>query len=215
MLQHRKAFFNQVKSVRMTARMASAFAAVVKKHGRGAMAEATALRFEQLLMEKLFNLKKDEAGAPPKLPPQDWVDWGKATGAMVTSHAKMEQLRLEQSRAARDDAKEKDADHAKADAEQAKADAEERRRNETPEQRKAREMKVVDRVAEMLGLPVWQGDEDWRYGVPKFKCETFFGLDGIRRDINGRIVDDSEVDEAGYLKTSPPSPATSPRASSR
>ena len=70
-------------------------------------------------------------------------------------------------------------------------------------------MKVVDRVAEMLGLPVWQDDEDWRYGVPKFMCETFLALDGTRRDINGRIVSDEEVDAAGYLKT-PPRPGYVP-----
>lgn len=67
----------------------------------------------------------------------------------------------------------------------------------------------MDRVAEMLGLPVWQEDEDWRYGVPKFMCETFLALDGTRRDINGRIVSDQEVDAAGYLKT-PPKPGYVP-----
>jgi hypothetical protein len=193
----------------MTARTASAFAAMVKRHGRGAMAEATALRYEQLLMEQLFNMKPDESAAPPNLPPEEWVQWGKATGQVVSSHTQMERLRAELSRQARQrkagkDAARKDAKSQSA-AEQARLDAEERRKNETPEQRKAREMKVADRVAEMLGLPVWQGDEDWRYGVPKFMCETFIHLDGTRRDINGRIVADSEVDEAGYLKV-PPKP---------
>ena len=191
--QHRKAFCNQVKDVKNAARAAQAFAAVVRKEGPAVMAEATTLRLEQLMMEGFFELKDGNRNLTKDYQPHDWVTLGKATGLMVTARSQLQKMR--DASALRDRER---------GAEQAKADFEERRKNETPEERKAREMKVPDRVAEMLGLPVWQNDEDWRYGVPKFECETFIHPDGSRRDINGRIVADSEVDEQGYLKTPPP-----------
>ena len=55
---------------------------------------------------------------------------------------------------------------------------------------------VADRVREMLGIPLWDSDEDWKYGVPEYEMETFkCPLTGVRKDIDGRVLSPEEYDE--------------------
>jgi hypothetical protein len=48
----------------------------------------------------------------------------------------------------------------------------------------------------MLGLPLWDSDEDWKYGVPEYEMETFEDvLTKERKDISGRVLSPDEYDE--------------------
>ena len=85
---HRKHRYFDVKALREAAQIASTFCALSRKHGAGAIAEASHAKFEMMLMQDLFNLK----GAPD-MPREEWQSMAKLVGTAVSTRRSVEELR--------------------------------------------------------------------------------------------------------------------------
>ena len=96
--RHRRYFETDVKEIRKSAKVAGQFAALARAHGgAGGLADAGQFRFEQMFLERLFSMEKDD-----RMTGKEWSEFGKAMAALLDNRQKYETLRLEwQSRAER------------------------------------------------------------------------------------------------------------------
>jgi uncharacterized protein DUF3486 len=85
---HRTHRFYDLKGMREAAQMASTFCALSRKHGAGAIAEASHAKFEMMLMQNLFNLR----GAP-EMPREEWQSMAKLVGSALANRRTVEELR--------------------------------------------------------------------------------------------------------------------------
>ena len=87
---HRRHFLRDVQGVREAAKMANAFAGLVRVNGAGVMAEASQARYEQLFMQNLFT-----SGQATHFTPKDWVEMGRAMSGIVNARRQVEEMRDE------------------------------------------------------------------------------------------------------------------------
>jgi hypothetical protein len=176
--KHRRYFTGCLTSVRQSARFADALGKLSDKHGGGYLSEVTLTRVQQVVMQKLFEVcgsHKDEEEQDRRIIDTDELRKMAdiVTGAAVTRQ-KVEAMRLEFARRVREAVEAANKSAKQGDSGTA----------------------VADRVREMLGLPLWDSDEDWKYGVPEYEMETFEDVfTKERKDIDGRVLSPEEYDE--------------------
>lgn len=133
---HREHFLLELLDIRKSARLAVAFAETNRQAGAGTLADAAVGRTEQMFMEAMFEMK------PPDrrdLKAKDWVELQKAVAGLVDARRAIEMMRADFEDRARRLAKE--------------LAAEEQSRSSPLNPGEAGQ-RVVNRVREILGIPL-------------------------------------------------------------
>src|SRR5687767_12287546 len=134
--RHRQRFLDNLQDVQTWAQVALQFSEAARVSGRDVLAEATLTKFEQLFMQMLFEMNKAES-QKQAMTTKEWGELAGAIGKVVTTRERMAEFRQRY---------------------------EERAKQAVEEAKKAAKQgdsgtAVADRVREMLGLPLWDGDE--------------------------------------------------------
>jgi hypothetical protein len=87
---HRLGRHLELRSIREATAQAAAYCELTRRHGAGAVAEASNAKFEIMLMQRLFN----RPGAP-QLRADEWQAFGKLVAAVIANRRNVEELRGE------------------------------------------------------------------------------------------------------------------------
>jgi hypothetical protein len=96
--RHRRRFDADVQAVRKTAMLAEHFAEASKGGGLAVLSDATVARFQQVLLERLMRMDRDdEPGAERSrdFSPKEWLELAKTITASVSARRDLERLRGE------------------------------------------------------------------------------------------------------------------------
>ena len=149
--RHRQRFLDNLQDVQTWRRWRLQFSEAARVSGRDVLAEATLTKFEQLFTADALRDAQGRDRERLAMTTKEWGELAGAIGKVVTTRERMAEFR-QSLRGARE-----------AGVEEAKKAAKKGDSGTA----------VADRVREMLGIPLWDDGEDWKYGVPEYEMETF------------------------------------------